>query len=37
MGKNGNLENVKEKLDEVQIEFTKMRAELLRVLSEMLP
>ena len=37
MGKNGNLENTKEKLEQLQAEFMKMRAELLRVLTEMLP
>ena len=37
MGENGNLENAKEKLEEIQNEFNKMRAKLLRILSEMLP
>ena len=37
MGKNGNLENAKEKLEQLQAEFVKMHAELLRVLAEMLP
>ena len=37
IGKSGNLKNAEEKLEQLQAEFTKMRAELLRILAEMQP
>ena len=35
IGKSGDLKNAKDKLEQLQAEFTKMRAELLRILTEM--